>query len=134
MASAADVATSADVGVDVAGTVEVAGIADFALVEGFAVDASLDDIVTGVAQLVGQVEEVLEGLVALDTGGEVGAVDAAGQGAKLAVVGGVVDELIQGTVAEVAKFQQALVVVDEVVGTDHSVGDVFVADFAGVEG
>ena len=89
MASAADVATSADVGVDVAGTVEVAGIADFALVEGFAVDASLDDRVAGVAQLVGQVEEVLEGLVALDAGGEAGAVDAAGQVADLAVVGGV---------------------------------------------
>ena len=134
MASAADVAASTDVRVNVARTVEVAGIADFALVEGFAVDASLDDIVTGVAQLVGQVEEVLEGLVALDTGGEVGAVDAAGQGAKLAVVGGVVDELIQGTVAEVAEFQQTLVVVDEVVGTHHSVGDVGIADFAGVEG
>ena len=132
MASAADVAVSTYVWVDVAETVEVVCIAYGAFMEGFAIQASLDHWQTGVAKFISGIQEILQ--LAFGASFETRALSAVRQRADLTMVGGLVDEFVEGTVAEIAKLKQGRVMVDEVVRTYHCIGHVVVTNSARVQG
>ena len=74
----------------------------------------------------------MNSVVTLDAGEETRTIEATKEGTRFTVVGSVIDELVKGAVAEVTKVEERVVVVEDVVKSDDSVGDIAIADTTSV--
>ena len=99
--------------------------------EGLAIQASLNSRQTGVAKFISCIQEILQ--LAFGASLETRALSAVRQRARLTMVGGLINEFVEGTVAEVAKLKQGRVMVDEVVRAYNCIGHIVVANSARVQ-